>query len=361
MQKMFCEKTTGETSMKISNTVLCCLWVVSWGLPLFAKAGDLFPLKEPSQIIEMAMLRNKLPDNFSLVYNQEHLEKGKWVSRKKVKLLWDFKEKRARIISLETRSESPPDVMQVTKRGIGKKTAFTAVETVFKNEKNFDVTIQNPKYERYLTNSPRASIRHPVLIAGGGLNSYINLFYTFVGSVPLKETLEKDRKALDASMKKIPGLQEGDAIDVTFKKGNETMICTFDSAGVVRQQSLYRKSQKKDGSFTESRRIHFWDIKQSKQFNGFQFPLVLEGEIVMSPWLPYEKTIKRRITVEEKSIRVNQDLTEADFLIKIPVGAHVTDERKGISYESDGLDSELEESLSEALEAAVRKAKAKEK
>jgi hypothetical protein len=351
--------------MKAAKTIQVTLFALTCGVVTVqahsAVEPNAPPLKETSRVLEAVMLRNKLPDNSSLVYNLEHFENGKWVSRKKVRLLWDFKEKRARIISLETHSDSPPDVMQVEKCGIGKKIAFTTVETVVKNEKNFDVTIQNPKYERYSTNSTEASIWHPVLIAGGAVDAYINLFYTSIGSVPFKETLERDKKAFDISMNKMPELQEGGALDVTFKKENETVIYTFDNAGIVRRQSHYYRIRKIDGSFTDTKRCRFWDVKQSKQFNGFQFPLVLEGEIVMSPWLQYEKTIKRRITVDEKSIRVNQDLTDADFLIKIPVGAYVTDERKGISYESDGLDSELEESLTEALEAVARKAKAKEK
>jgi hypothetical protein len=329
------------------------------------KANELLQTEKamPTQeIVKKIISRNTLPNNFSLVYNYEELENGKWVIREKTKILWDFAQKRTNIFSLSVLEGMSPNIMLVQREVVSKGTSISMTRQAIKNEKKFDVRILDATFERPPRNyHPVAYIEHQDLIAGGSLNTYINLFYTFIGSVPFKETLEKDNKAFDISMKKILGLQESGAIDVTFKKENETMIYTFDNAGVVRRQSFYRKAQKKDGSFTDTRRILFWDIKQSKQFNGFQFPLALEGEIVMSSWLPYEKTIKMRLTVDENSIRVNQDLTDADFLVKIPVGTRVTDKRKGISYESDGLDSELEESLSEALEAVARKAKEKEK
>ena len=59
----------------------------------------------------------------------------------------------------------------------------------------------------------------------------------------------------------------------------------------------------------------------------------------------------------EESISMNTKLNETFFMVKIPVGTYVMDKRTGITYEADGISDPQEESLGDALEDFVKKAK----
>ena len=98
--------------------------------------------------------------------------------------------------------------------------------------------------------------------------------------------------------------------------------------------------RKTDGRFGNEERSTIWEVKKTKIIDGIWIPILLEGKIIMNDGVKLENKVK-----------------QTDFLIKIPVGTIIEDNRKNIVYEADGVSDNMEESLATALEAMVKKAK----
>jgi hypothetical protein len=317
----------------------------------FLFSGEALPFVKYDEVYNKILSQNKLPDNFSLIYDIEEFNGNKWESSEKTKVIWDFKGKRAYSFSLE-RGQSEK-IMHVTKKIMTPRVGINVGETVERNSKNFEISdtvfpfkiIDDPS-------SSSAAIHHPDFIGGGGFDSYVNLFYPGVSRSPFIETLSKGKH--ERTFKFIANQISTSAIS---PDGGQEVEYVFAADGTFARKVLSFKIQKDQKSKPEMIPCVIWNVKKMKNIAGFQFPMILEGEINTSNGLFILKNIKRRLIVRENTIKVNQSLNDIDFGITIPVGASVMDERKGIIYEADGMSGEWEESLVKALEDLAKKAK----
>jgi hypothetical protein len=342
---------------KVSLHILC-LCLLGFAFSFVLNSGEIEKSENVSKVLPALLSQNALPDNVTLIYHLEEFYKGNWETREKVKLLWDFKGKRANIFSLITNAMLPDDAITLIRQSVSTKVDILVVGGVVRNERNFDVSIPAPTFERLKhASSPYGVINHPGLQASESFNTYMNIFYSTRGSVPFTELLGNVTNAIDISRKSGNG-PDNSGIEVAFRNGEkETVKYTFDAIGILCKKEYFFRDEKEDGTLSEQKKISFWDIKKTQKFGGFQIPLILEGNIHMGTGTLAERDIKRRITVDEKSILINQTLTDADFIIQIPVGTNVVDHRSGISYQSDGISNEMEEPLADALAALAKKAK----
>jgi hypothetical protein len=102
-------------------------------------------------------------------------------------------------------------------------------------------------------------------------------------------------------------------------------------------------------------------IIKTANVNGFVIPTELCGErkLGANPTPEDQKKNSRpyQIKVDVKSIKINQQIEDKMFALKIPVGADVIDDIKGITYRSTGLDTDGHHiKIGEVLEDVLKEA-----
>jgi hypothetical protein len=171
------------------------------------------------------------------------------------------------------------------------------------------------------------------------------MFYPTMGRLPFVEMVKTEKIKLNMEIHK-------DKFSLLMTLPDAKTICNFDTNGVLLERiSFFRFFPDRPMIPTSS-----WSIKKIKNFSGFNFPIVLEGEINMVHNETITQKIKRRIVVREDTLKVNQDFHDAEFAVQIPVGARVSDERRGIHYEADGFSGDFEKTLKDTLEEFVKEA-----
>ncbi|MDR2513191.1 MAG: hypothetical protein LBD01_05300, partial [Puniceicoccales bacterium] len=288
-----------------------------------------------------------------LTYNYEQLEDGKWKLRKQKRLLWDFKGQRERSEELSRIDESNSMALQKMAFANGKSIANT--EIFRKKSEEFSpnkVMLAKDGFE-YIKKLQRGFIVSSIQMGDFGIadDFYLNYFFTWDGLL-FPQTLERQGKngiSIVSNLKK-------DTIELILaKKDKQSIAYTFDAGtGILKNRSRLRKGL--DGTI---RRDRDCDMVKIKQIDGYNIPT--EMNLDFDLYNSIEKQIiadriKARITVDEKSILLNQELKDSDFELKIPVGAQVDDYTKDIFYISDGVngDPEIHERLEDALEETIR-------
>ena len=143
-------------------------------------------------------------------------------------------------------------------------------------------------------------------------------------------------------------LRETDKTRVVYTLNKDRLIIRQELFQVLRESQL--SSPKEVKTLT-------CEIKRTKSINGFNIPLEIEGQIFRENNGLIMTRGKYVVKLIEESISMNTKLNETFFMVKIPVGTYVMDKRTGITYEADGISDPQEESLGDALEDFVKKAK----
>jgi hypothetical protein len=296
---------------------------------------------------------NALPDNFSLAYNFEEFENGKSKMKKQRKLIWDFSGQRAFVFNVRTLKN--PSLMSVGKSVISGGKRVWVYGTTRKIEKNYDVNFFAPSFKLPdFISTPRAFVENREFI-GSELDYYVRFLYPKGGPIPFVRMLENSRITENFSVKK-----ENNKFISKIEIGNgKTLECTMNLDGQI-QQFILTTISKDEKTSLESKEVVVLTIKQWKNVGGFYFPTQFATDMVETTGKS-KRTLSRKITVLENSIRVNQKLAPADFSMKIPIKTLVEDFRRGgIIYEADGISDGLEEPLVDALEN-IREVALKEK
>ncbi|MDR2863457.1 MAG: hypothetical protein LBV54_06250 [Puniceicoccales bacterium] len=299
---------------------------------------------------ERIISNNLLPDNLSLSYECEEIGHGNLSAQEKSKIVWDFKGKNADIFSLS--SSKYTKKVTATKKIISDGTSISLVAGWPKSGGKLDSDLFSamPFANLPYDTKPFCAIDSGPFLGGGGADEYISFFYASVSKVPFVNLLGLSENVTMES--------ENHSIKIIFKiSPRERTVYTLDKNGYVVRKEVFKRMSRADGTLGNEERTIMWEVKKAKIINGIWIPIVLEGEIVMNDGVKLESKVQHRMIVSEKSIVINQALKNENFLIKIPVGSVVQDNRKGIIYEADGISDNLEESLATALEALVKKGK----
>jgi hypothetical protein len=286
---------------------------------------------------------NALPDNFSLVYNFEEFENGKSKMKKQRKLIWDFSGQRAFVFNVRTLKD--PSLMSVGKSVISGGKRVWVYGTTSRTEKNYNVNFFAPsfKFPDFVL-TPRAFVENREFL-GSELDYYVRFLYPKGGPIPFVKMLENSKITEKFSVKK----ENNKLISKLEIENGKALECIMSLDGQI-QQFVLTTISKNEKTSLESKEVVVLTIKQWKNAGGFYFPTQFTTDMVETSGKS-KRTLSRKITVLENSIRVNQKLAPADFSVKIPIGTLVEDFRRGgIIYEADGISDELEESLVDALE-----------
>ncbi|MDR1498269.1 MAG: hypothetical protein LBS59_07685 [Puniceicoccales bacterium] len=311
----------------------------------------------PHALISKIIAKNKMPDNFVVQFDYERLsDSEKWEVVYKEKLTWDFKNKRF----FYTRLYPGKQRMGI---GFGKFSQGEYVLMHASSKKNVVVSkVEDvPKIrKRENFSAVQAHVFAGKFEAKGDVFS--SFLYSEETAVPLayflKEAINQDN---------FPVNRDGKIFFEKKTAGGDTSRYLFNQDGSVSRIEVFGDLPVKKGVVKKDELIWTWKVKKTGEFNGFSLPLQVDSEGALMSGVDsfFLKKIKERVVVDEKSVKVNQDLSESDFSLKFPGGAAVIDKIKGViidkikgvRYVADGLEGENEESEGDSLEEFVKKAK----
>ena len=322
--------------------IVCC----SCKLSLFGQA---------ERELQLFIQNNKIPDNIRLSCKYVELENNQWRLCERKTLLWDFKNQRLQIESLALGSDEVKHLAyQKTVLENGKLLGNTEWFSQRTKDLTLKMVLAGEQWHEEIKKLKRGRISSRILMFDFGKidNFYANYFFSWDGLL-FTQALERGiQGGISASLNPLKDSTEL----VLSKKDKPTIVYSFDTAtGMIKSRSVL----KKDLSGTNSKKEHCAIVK-TKRIDNYNIPTEMHVDFQRSG---IGKIVKCRIIVDEESIRINQELKESDFKLKIPVGSEVRDLPKGIFYVSDGVtgDPEIHEHLEDSLEEVLREAEKQRK
>jgi hypothetical protein len=331
---------------KMSLWGICFYWSLNF---LFATEFAEKSIKETidNVVLSKIITKNTMPDNFSLQFDYEKLsESGKWELEYKESITWDFKKKRFFYTRLYSGEKSAVWIKKFSGgkyvslyAAANKRLDYSSIESLHKMRKSEDFHLK-----QVYIRAEKFDAKWDVLSC---------FFYNRETMLPFVSFIEENDNQKNFSL-----LKSGEIL-FEGKKNAFSFRYLFNQDGGISRIEEFGELPIKKGVVRKNERLWSWDVKKIGEFNGYFLPLKLEGEVAMISGVDsfFEKRVKHRVVIDEKSVKVNQDLSESDFSLKFPVGAFVYDKARGINYIAEGLDEENEESLGESLEEFMKKAK----
>lgn len=310
---------------------------------------------------------SEIPKNISMEYACEEYKNEKWRVLKKTRVLWDFEKQRVKSICVEHDDGTPEELRIIIRSYLNGRYLVSAGEVKYAPER-FDVG-------NFLKNGKQWGLKPTVaFIDEMALKPEIDpLMFFFYGSSTKPYSLIIDREA--AVKKSIQAVREGTAVVLATEDSPDQKITFhFDSkTGFPKAKTIFSRAPhiKKQKGSEAGRIIDSYDVKQVKMLEGFPLPLEIIRDVELYSSVSdggrgyvqrFSNNARYRYRVNPQDIQINKNLKDIEFWARIPSGSSVYDAARGISYDADGMSDEFsQESLVEALEAAMKEAEFQKK